>query len=403
MTFRPLLVAASLTGSLLLTAPAVRAQSEVVEPAPPPVTVVEGLDFPAGIAFDVTGTMYVSERPGRLLSITPAGERRMIGSIPTITEGETGLLGIAVSPDQRDVYGFATEQDGTNTIWRFPISGQQPQRFIKGLPGATYHNGGGVAFGADGMLYVSNGETHTTNIAQDPSVLGGKVYRYTPEGTVPDDNPFGDSPAYSLGHRNPFGLAIDPVSGDPFVTENGPESHDEINRIVAGGNGGWPVTSGRAEQIDTSALRGRYQDPLLQYPEVIVPTGITFAPEDAGTPYAGDLFFGAYGEQTIHRVTLNRARDRAVEDEIFYRSREPIVAVAWGPRGLYLSTPAAVKLIPLTEEDDGSGSSSARDRASAPEEEGSSGPIAFVLFSIAGLVLAGALVYAFRPKRRGRA
>ncbi|HWC15063.1 MAG TPA: PQQ-dependent sugar dehydrogenase, partial [Actinomycetota bacterium] len=398
MTRRPLLGAVSIIAFLLLPAPA-----SAVEPA----VVVDGLAFPAGIAFGSTGTMYVSERSGRLLAFDGSGGRTVVGSVPTITAGETGLLGIAVSPDDDYVYAFATEPDNTNTIWRFAVSGGDPERVVTGLPGGTYHNGGGVAFGHDRMLYVSNGETHTTTIAQDPDVLGGKVYRYTPDGDVPGDNPFAGSPAFGLGYRNPFGLAIDPVSGDPFVTENGPESHDEINRVVRGGNGGWPLISGPARGTDTSDLRGRYVDPILDYEDVIVPTGIAFAPPDERSGrHGGGLFFGAYAEQAIHRVTLDDTRTAAVDDEVFYRAREPIVAVAWGPRGLYFSTPDSIQVIPLGAIGGNSRRATSSPAASAddpiraaPEQRSSS--IAFVLFAVAAMILTGALVYAFGPKRRG--
>lgn len=399
MTRRPLLVAVLSAASVVFAIPASAAE---------PAVVADGLSFPAGIAFDSSGTMYVSERAGRLLAFGPDGQRSVVGSVPTITQGETGLLGISVSSDQSYVYAFATERDGTNTIWRFPARGGEPERVITDLPGGTYHNGGGVAFGSDGMLYVSNGEAHTTSIAQDPDVLGGKIYRFAPDGEIPEDNPFGDSPAFSIGHRNPFGLAIDPVSGLPFVTENGPESHDEINRIVAGGNGGWPVTSGPAGSTDVEALVGRYQDPILDYPDVIVPTGIAFAPPgDDGGRFAGDLFFGAYADQSIHRVSLNEARSQATSDEIFYAGREPIVALAWGPRGLYFSTPDSVQVFAVRgsggePKHDGASSAPPSDRRPAPDGAPARW-IPFVLFGAAGLVLATALVYAFGPKRRGRA
>lgn len=376
--------------------------------APEPVTVEGGLRFPAGIAFDSQGTMYVTEREGRILAFNANGAGpRTVASIPTITQGEAGLLGITVSPDERSVYAFATFHDGRNRIWRVPVRGGRPEVVVEGLPGGTYHHGGGVAFGDDGMLYVSNGEGHDQSLAQDPGSLGGKIYRFTPDGGIPSDNPFGDSPAFSIGHRNPFGLAIDPVSGTPFVTENGPDSHDEVNRIVAGGNYGWPEINGSAGDADTSSLEGSYQDPLLDYVEIIVPTGIAFAdPRTAARSVSGDLFFATFGDQTIHRVGLNDARDRATEDAVFFRSPEPIVALAWGPRGLYFSTPGAVKVFPLTRPPRGSPASpDEAQTAPAPEpldgDEGSSFPTgAVLLVGGAAAVLIGALAYAFRPWRR---
>lgn len=375
-----------------------------------PVTVAGGLRFPAGIAFDSSGTMYVTEREGRILAFED-GEPRTVASIPTVTEGETGLLGITLSPDDRYVYAFATEHDGTNTVWRVRSTGGEPERVITGLPGGTYHNGGGVAFGPDGNLYVSNGERHDSDLAQDPAALGGKVYRFTPDGGIPAENPFGDSPVWALGLRNPFGIAIDPATGETFVTENGPESFDEINRVVPGGNYGWPVVSGPATTDDVDGLEGRYRDPVLAYEQIIVPTGIAFAdPYNAIPSIAGNMFFGTYGDQTIHRVVMNRRRTRVIEDVVWYHSKEPIVALAWGPRGLYYSTPGAVRLFELARPRDVQGSSGSDGPSETPsvapgtiEEPSAEAPVSLLLFGGAAAVLIGALLYAFGGKRRGRA
>ena len=367
-----------------------------------PIVVAEHLTFPAGIAFDSKGTMFVTERPGRIFAFGGSEGPRAVASLPTTTTGESGLLGIAVSPDDLWVYAFGTELDGSNTIWRVKAEGGRPQRVVRGLPGGTYHNGGGVAFGPDGMLYVSNGEIHAGDRAQDPNVLGGKVYRYTPDGTIPDDNPFANSPAFAIGLRNPFGLAIDPVAGAPFVTENGPSSFDEINRIVAGGNYGWPDVSGPTNDPPGS-LVGNYQDPIVAYEEIIVPTGIAFAdPANARMSVAGNLFFATYGDQTIHQLRLNEARDEVVEDTVMFESREPIVALAWGPRGLYFSTPGAIKVFPLARDLPAHGTDATAEGGADPLVPASSTPTALLIFGVAGAVLLGALLYAF-GKRRGRA
>ena len=377
-----------------------------------PKTVAGGLQFPAGIAFDSTGTMFVTEREGRILAFDD-GDPRVVASIQTTTSGEAGLLGIAVSPDDRFVYAFATAPDGaSNRIYRVRTSGGDVEIVVDGMTASSYHNGGGVAFGPDGMLYVSNGEGHNTSRSQDPDELGGKIYRLTPDGKIPDDNPFGGSRAYAIGLRNPFALTIDPVSGAPFVTENGPESHDEVNRIDAGGNYGWPITSGPAtEANDTSGLTGKYHDPLLDYPEIIVPTGIAFAdPASARPEVAGDLFFATFGDQTIHRVRLNDARNRAVQDEVWFRSSEPVIALAWGPRGLYYSTPGSVKVFTLAQR----GAYGVRlPHTAAPSPQRSlldfgadvggnedGFPSALLLVGAAVVVLIATLGFAFWPRRR---
>lgn len=366
-------------------------------------TVVDGLDFPAGIAFDDAGTMYVTERSGRIRRVVDGElDPQPVATLRTTTAGEAGLLGIAVAPDATALYVFATAFDGaSNEVWRVPLDGGKPEIVVAGLPAGVYHNGGGVAFAPDGMLLVSNGESHEDARAQDPDALGGKVYRYTPDGRVPQDNPFGDSPTYALGLRNPFGLAVDPVSGEAFVTENGPKSHDEVDRVVAGGNYGWPVTSGPAGEVDTSGLAGTYHDPLLDFPDTIVPTGIAFAGANATPDVRGSLFFASFQEQVIRRVELNEARTEAVRTEVLLASETPLIALAWGPHGLYFSTPDAVKVIPLAAEPSPGRRPSPDETVAAPEadEPPSSVPgIALVVGAVA--VTVAALAYAFSPRGR---
>lgn len=319
-------------------------------------TLVEGLDFPAGIAFTSDGRMLVTERAGRVRLIEQGRlEPDPVAEIPVTTKGETGLLGIAVEPGDEAAFVFATEPDGaSNTIWRIPLDPPgEPERTITDLPAAKYHNGGGVAFDSSGMLLVSNGEQHSTDRSQNPEVLGGKVYRFTPAGGIPDDNPFGNSPALAIGLRNPYGLTVDPVTGVAWVTENGPAAWDEINRVIPGGNHGWPVISGPVEKGARglgSFGPGDYQDPQLAFEEIIVPTGIVLAGDNAAPEYRDSLFFAAYRDSTIRRATLDEDREQIESDGVLLRTDAPVVALAWGPDGLYYSTnEGAVKVVKMTE------------------------------------------------------
>jgi glucose/arabinose dehydrogenase len=377
---------ASLVVSLLFGA---MGSTQGVAAQVPDVEVLFEAEFPAGIAFGF-GKMFFTERPGRIRVVE--GGRLLpqpLATIPTTTSGESGLLGIAVPPDPADraVYVFASAPDGSvNQVWRAPIDGDEPTLVVGDMPSGGYHNGGGLAFDDDGMLLVSNGEGHAAERSQDPYVFGGKIYRYTVLGEIPDDNPWPDSPAMSVGHRNPFGLAVDPETGVAWTTENGPSNFDEINRSEPGSNQGWPLLSGPgcATQPDIDLCA----DPVLSYEDVIVPTGISFAPPDAPRRYAGHLFFGAYGEPGIHEVVLDDARREAVSDELFVDEDEGVVAVAWGPRGLYYSTSTAVKLVPLGTEGGSEGEAPKPLPSGAPEgAEEETETTGFVLVIVVLLVL----------------
>ena len=135
------------------------------------------------------------------------------------------------------------------------------------LPVAGNHNGGRIAFGPDGMLYAGVGDATQRDRAQDLDDLGGKILRLTPEGGIPDDNPFPDSPVWSYGHRNVQGLAW-AADGTMFATEFGQNTWDELNIIEPGGDYGWPIVEGQGGGAD-------FIDPVQQWtPDAASPSGM---------------------------------------------------------------------------------------------------------------------------------
>ncbi|MGH2727315.1 MAG: PQQ-dependent sugar dehydrogenase, partial [Actinomycetota bacterium] len=224
-------------------------------------------------------------------------------------------------------------------VERFRASGDKSvERDIvfDAMPASQYHHGGSLAFGTDGKLYVSNGEEHNSNKAQNPNVLGGKIYRLNADGSIPADNPFGSAnPTFAYGLRNPFGMTVDPTGGRIWATENGPDQDDELNLIVEGGNYGWPEVTGP----DGS---GGYRDPVLNYQNIIVPTMMAFGGNALPKAYRGNLFFGTYGQQSIHRVVLTASRTSAKSDSIFIKPGQGVVGMTMGPDGLYYTTPTKV-------------------------------------------------------------
>ena len=309
---------------------------------------VASLDFPVGMQFTKSGTrLFVNEREGRI-RIIKNGKllSAPFAAVNTTTSGEGGLLGLALHPSfesgQPWVYVFYTYTSGGQTfdrIERLRASGDKAvarEVLFQPMPGSGYHHGGSIAFGSDGKLYVSNGEEHNESKAQDPNVLGGKIYRLNADGSIPTDNPFGaGNPTYALGLRNPFGMTVDPNGGRIWVTENGPSEDDEVNLIVREGNYGWPDVTGP----DGS---GGYRDPVLNYQTIIVPTMMAFGGSALPKAYRGNLFFGTFGQQVIHRVKLNSSRTGATSDTIFIRPGQSVIGMTMGPDGLYYTTPTKV-------------------------------------------------------------
>jgi glucose/arabinose dehydrogenase len=211
---------------------------------------------------------------------------------------ETGLLGIAIDPDfpaRPFVYVYFSDPAlGINRLARFRADGDvadgPPKILLDGLVTANrYHDGGDLIFGNDGMLYVTVGETHVRNLAQDPMSIGGKVLRLVPDGSAPPDNPIADDPLFTLGHRNSFGICVDPATGDLWETENGPTSDDEVNLLRAGGNYGWPDVMGAGGPEGTI-------DPVVDHVQEIAPTGCAV--------WRGDLYYGSYLDGAIRRLDL---------------------------------------------------------------------------------------------------
>lgn len=248
-----------------------------------PRVVAEGLESPWSIAF-WGQTALISERDSaRVLELSAEPEQpgspRAAREVTTIEDvdpgGEGGLLGLAVKDDHLYAY-FTSETD--NRIQRFPLVGEpgavrvgDPETIFQGAPKAGFHNGGRIAFGPDGMLYATLGDAGDRQAAQDRDTLAGKIVRMTPDGEVPEDNPFPDSLVHSYGHRNPQGLGWD-AEGTMYATEFGQDTWDELNVIEAGGNYGWPEVEGAAGSGSTED----FVDPVQQWsPDGASPSGLS--------------------------------------------------------------------------------------------------------------------------------
>ena len=243
---------------LIFTHPSVRGEPvEVPEQAVQ--TIATGLEIPWAVAFLPDGSALVTERTsGRIVRIRPpsvdqpdAGPAEVteVARIPDVAaQGEGGLLGIAVSPDYATdqwVYVYYTSPTD-NRIVRLRLGGA-PEPIFTGIPKARNHNGGRIAFGPDGYLYVGTGDAGRRENAQDLATPAGKILRITADGQPAPGNPFGDSPVWSYGHRNVQGLAWDD-EGQLYATEFGQNRYDELNRIEPGRNYGWPEVEGTGRE-----------------------------------------------------------------------------------------------------------------------------------------------------------
>lgn len=270
---------------------------------PPEVTatVAEGLAVPWGIAFLPDGAALVTERDTERVLLVPGdGTVEEVGTIDSAApEGEGGLMGVAVSPDfaqdQRVFFYLTTAED--NRIVRATYDGSglsEVEPILTGIPKGFIHDGGRLAFGPDGFLYASTGETGEPDLAQDRDSLAGKVLRITSDGDPAPGNP-GGTPVWSWGHRNVQGLAFDDTDR-LWASEFGADTFDELNLIEKGTNYGWPEVEGRAESGGTG-----FTDPQVVWrTSEASPSGLAFLD--------GSLWLGALRGTRLWRIPVDGER-----------------------------------------------------------------------------------------------
>ncbi len=334
------------------------------------VTVVaRGLVHPWSLVFLPDGNMLVTERGGRLRVIRDGVlDPRPLAGIPTVNAvRNAGLFDIALHPkfaDNKLLY-FTYSKPGENgqaatTLARGRLDGAGLTD-IKDLfvsEWATVLGGSRIAFGRDGMVYMTTGAA-TGNLAQDTNSDYGKVLRLRDDGTVPADNPFvgraGYKPEiYTLGHRDQLGLAVHPETGAVYSNENGPNGGDEINLILPGRNYGWPLVSyGRAYDgplISQSPAREGIEPPLVVWIPSIALSGMTFYTGDRFPAWKGNVFVGGMrrgeipGTGSLERVVFNSKMEELRRESMLTELHQRIRDVRQGPDGL---------LYVLTEEEDG--------------------------------------------------
>ncbi len=275
-------------------------------------TVAEGLSVPWGLDFFANGDALVTERDTtRVLRIT--GRQRTVqevGTLPGVTPGgEGGALGLAISPDferDRSVYFYLTTAED-NRVVRTDLEGGVlgvPEVILENIPVGFTHDGGRLAFGPDGYLYVSTGDTADPTLAQDPTSLAGKILRITTDGEAAPGNP-GGSVVWSQGHLDVQGLAFD-ERDNLWATDVGNGTFDELNLIEAGEDYGWPAYEGQGGQ---DALADGFVDPQQVWG--------TDVASPAGLATAGDyLWMGALQGERLWRLELRG--DRALDPQPFF-------------------------------------------------------------------------------------
>lgn len=320
--------------------------------------VTDGLEHPWGLAFLPNGDYLVTERAGRL-RVVRDGELvpEPIAGLPEIyAAGQGGLLDVALDPDfeeNRLVYlsYVSRKEGGASTDVARGVLEDGRLRDVEvifrsnatGDGNNTHHFGSRLLFDRDGYLYITHGDRRVRPEAQDLGSHAGSIMRINQDGSIPPSNPFsGQEDArgaiYTYGNRNPQGLTLHPETGEVWSHEHGPRGGDEVNRVVAGANYGWPVISYGAEymsgrQIGEGERKEGMRDPLYYWDPSIAPSGFTIYDGHAFPAWQGDFFIGALKDQLIARLEIEDGEvvgeERLLED-VIGRIRD----VRTGPDGL---------------------------------------------------------------------
>ena len=310
------------------------------------------LDTPWELMFAPDGRLFFTQRPG-VVSFIENGETKVWLQLDSVVAeiGESGLLGIALHPnfsENKYVYiGYTYAETKyplklVNKLVRYreDAATKTPvfdKVIMDGITGNYVHNSGPLEFGPDGKLFWAVGEAFSPDLAQDMEVLNGKILRMNDDGSLPDDNPMQGSYIYSLGHRNPQGLAFHPETGSLWATEHGPSEeqgccNDEINMIKPGANYGWPMIRG-------SQTQAGLETPVYHSGDTTTwaPTGGVFITQG---DWKGSLVFTGLRGQALYRAVFDPANANAIieVERYLYQDLGRLRNVIEGPDGkLYIA------------------------------------------------------------------
>lgn len=276
---------------------------------------VENLEVPWSIVFTSPSRILVNERPGRTRVIDNGKlTEEPIREFPEISNrSEEGLMGLCLDPDystNKYVYiSYAYEKDGEMLVRviRFKDNGNNlsdDKLIFDRIPAARFHAGCRIKFGPDKKLYITTGDAGERQLAQDLNKLHGKILRINPDGSIPSDNPFANSPVWSYGHRNPQGIDWYPGTQVLWSTEHGPSGFDgpgggdEVNVIEKGKNYGWPVVS------HTDGKEGMVSPVLVFTPAEAPASGMFYSGSKLGE-WKNNFFFGCLRGNGIIRVVVD--------------------------------------------------------------------------------------------------
>lgn len=350
------LIAAAMSLTVLFPGTALAAT-----PTLTPRVVQDGLVIPWDIVFAPGGQMIVTERPGRVRVYASGAIDAPLLATTTLSnvhaEGEAGVMGIAIDhgfASNRYVYICVSRDDNgawRNQLIRYNVTPSwhlQLNKYLirNGMRASPIHNGCAVQEGPDHRIWLSMGDANQPFDAQDSGKLNGKILRVNRDGTIPDDNPIwpgNSSPTrvYSIGHRNPQGIAFQPANGRVYAVEHGPDVDDEINWIRPGRNYGWPCVTGHNNPYMSCSGDATFSVPAwaTEGPTLATSGGV-FVDGAAWDDWDHNLMVCTLKESDMRRFTISGTGQPATERSVLFNNRwGRLRAAVLGPGGkLYITT-----------------------------------------------------------------
>ncbi len=306
------------------------------DPDPNPVaattTLINTLSVPWELTWGPDNFLWVTERVGRISRINPdTGEQIPVITIDEVARiQESGLLGMVHHPNfdtNPYVYVVYTYLDGNDLVEklvRFTYANNtltDPTTLLDNIPANNIHNGSRLWITPDLHLLMTTGDAGNRSLSQDMSSLAGKMLRLNLDGSIPNDNPFANSYIYSLGHRNAQGL-VQLTDGRIYSAEHGPQTDDEINRIIAGKNYGWPEVRGIIDTPEEEAFAAgtEVEESIFNWTPTIAPSDLVYYTGDRIPQWTNKLLLTVLKGQELIALTLNADGTAITQEEVFFKN-----------------------------------------------------------------------------------
>ncbi|PZR23021.1 MAG: glucose dehydrogenase [Citrobacter freundii] len=288
--------------------------------------VVNNLNFPWDLAWGSDNHIWMTERSGKISRFNPAtGEKNTVITVAdVISNGEGGMLGLALEPGTTNVYVVYNYNNGgqyREKLVKYNFNGTtlvSPSVLIDDIPAASIHNGSRLVID-NGKIFMSTGDASNQSSAQNTGSRSGKILRLNLDGSIPTDNPVAGNPYWSFGHRNAQGLVM--ANGRLYSSEHGPDNDDEINIIEKGKNYGWPTVQGFCDSPGEQSLCGQTQEPIKAWTPTLAVSGMDYYNSDHIPQWKGSLLVATLKNTRMLQLKLGEDQVSVAQTNEYFNGK----------------------------------------------------------------------------------